>query len=191
MKPSSRPQRRSSIGWMQPSQSDLSAEHGGVGWWEGHLDWRRRVILSNYLLSALDGVREALTNAALEARFHREQLHADNAWLTTVWREVAKTSRSNEDFLAASVRGKAERRRDQRIEASSEHCLVHLVQALDRLAAAMVIIGAVEQPVLRIDWKSLDKVRNSVQPQRDTPLGPPRFTGTDVAGRALRSIGGR
>jgi hypothetical protein len=154
-------------------QDDLSAELGGVRWWDGQLDWKRRVILSNCLLSSIDGVRDALSNAALEARTHREQVHADNVWLSARWREVAKSSTANADFIAASARGKAERRRDRRIEMSTEHCLVHLVQALDRVAAALVIIGAVEQPVLPVDWHALNKARNCARYGNDTPLLAP------------------
>ncbi|MFQ5853515.1 MAG: hypothetical protein ACE5JU_23400, partial [Candidatus Binatia bacterium] len=49
---------------------DLDTERLGIGWWKDHLDSRRRILISDYLLQCFDAVHENL----LEAQLHLLQL---------------------------------------------------------------------------------------------------------------------
>lgn len=162
---------------------DLDEKVGGVGWWDGQIDFRRRVVLSEYLLDSVNGAAEALLDASLEAQTHREALHADNAWLRRVWSAVAGAgSSTNHDFLRAMQRDGAARRRERQIDSSATHSVSHMLRALDCLAAAMIIVGAVPQLVRKADWnhavKLAEQCRDGSSTTKLEPLGS--------AGRALQ-----
>lgn len=161
---------------------DLDGQGGGVGWWDGQIDFRRRVVLSEYLLDSLNGAAEALLDASLEAQTHREALHADDAWLRRVWSAVADAgSSSNEAFLKAMQRDGSARRRERQIDASATHAISHMLRTLDCLAAAMLIVGAIPQAVRRADWNDVVKLAEQCRDQRETPkLEPLGSPGRDL-----------
>jgi hypothetical protein len=144
--------------------SDLDEEKGGVRWWDGHTDWKRIALISDYLLDAITGVAHSLFYASLSATIHREQQFADDFWVTRQWRDAGRSARDSDpkDFLAAIQRQAPERKRSRLIEMSAEHCFYHLVQALDRTAAALIIVGAIKQPVIEADWNRMTKLLNPV-----------------------------
>jgi hypothetical protein len=69
------------------------------------------------------------------------------------------------------------RRRERQIDTSATHSISHMLRALDCLAAAMLIVGAVPQPVRRADWNDVVKLAKQCRDERDTPklepLGSP------------------
>lgn len=47
---------------------DLDEDRGGVGWWVDMLDWKRRVLLADYLLQSIDGAAPSATARASTSR---------------------------------------------------------------------------------------------------------------------------
>lgn len=164
--------------------ASLSEEVGGIGWWDGQIDFRRRIVLSEYLIDAVNGAAEAILDAALSAQEHREYLHADDQWLLRQWWAVGQSPQAtNEDFLAAISRGPAERRRERRIESASAHALAHSTHALDCLAAAILIVGAIPEGVRRAQWSTVEALaKKAIQGSRNNRLEP---VGSE--GRALQN----
>jgi hypothetical protein len=122
---------------------ELDTKAGGFWWWKDHLDWKRRVLISDYLIASVQGVSAALMAASLAADEYRLNAIADGRVLQEALEGVrtstAKTS--IHDFAAAVPRDSAARRRGRMIAFSAEHCLFHLSQVLDRLAAVIVLVG--------------------------------------------------
>lgn len=169
---------------------DLTDDVGGVGWWQGQVDFRRRVVLSEYLIDSVNGAAEALRDAALAAQDHREYLYADDQWLLGQWRAVGQDPRStNENFIAAMQRGPAEERRDRRIEAAATHALAHAMHTLDCLAAAVLIVAAIPEGVRQAKWGAVQglatKALNRSTGERFEPLGSP---GRDLQDALLASL---
>jgi hypothetical protein len=140
---------------------DIDEEIGGIGWWDGQVDFRRRVVLSEYLLDSVNGAAEALLDAAMEAQAHREAHFADDAWLRRMWTAVAEASdgkAENEALLRSMQRDGTARRRDRQIDASATHVVSHLLRSLDCLSASFLIVGAIPRAVRRADWKHVAKL---------------------------------
>lgn len=171
---------------------DLDEQVGGISWWDGQIDFRRRVVLSEYLIDSVNGAAEALLDSSLQAQTHREALFADDAWLRRVWSEVAESgSSSNQDFIKAMQRDGAARRRERQIDSSATHSIGHMLRALDCLAAAILIVGAVPQGVRRTDWKDVVKLAEQCRDGRTTPkleplASPGRELQVELFGHVLR-----
>jgi hypothetical protein len=92
---------------------------------------------------------------------------ADNTW--SVQRQRALTERpdlSESQVMAAMwSRSEHEQRRERRIYASAEHCLAHLVQALDRLSATIVIVAGLKIPALKMGWPALARYAGDPDPK--------------------------
>lgn len=128
--------------------SDLDTEVGGVGWWDGQVDFRRRVVLSEYLQDTLNGAAEAMLGGALEAKTHRDALQAENDWLRRVWTQASSNGAvGTEEFPRSMHRDGVAKRRDRQIDASVTYAVGHMLRALDCLAAALIIVGAVRKGV--------------------------------------------
>jgi hypothetical protein len=150
--------------------SDLDRDVGGVGWWDGQVDFRRRVVLSEYLQDALNGAAEALLDAALEAKTHREALNAENDWLRRVWTQASSNGAvGTEEFLRSMRRDGVAKRRDRQIDASVTHAVGHMLRSLDCLAAALIIVGAVRRGVRRADWAHVVKLAEQCRDGAETP----------------------
>lgn len=162
--------------------SDLDRDVGGVAWWDGQLDFRRRVVLSEYLQDSLNGAAEAMLDAALEAKTHREALNAENAWLRRVWAAVdASGAVGNEAYIAAMKRDGVAKRRERQIDSSVTHAVGHLLRALDCLSAALIIVGAVPRQVRRADWTHVVKLAEQCRDDVATPnLEPLESLGRQV-----------
>jgi hypothetical protein len=146
---------------------DLDTDAGGLKPWVGHTDGPRLALLSDYLIQCGGGAGEALLDAALAVEEHTQQLTADNTW--SVQRQRALTERpdlSESQVMAAMwSRNEHEQRRERRIYASAEHCLAHLVQALDRLSATIVIVAGLKIPALKMGWPALARYAGDPDPK--------------------------
>ncbi|WP_154100415.1 hypothetical protein [Rhodococcus sp. YH3-3] len=61
-------------------------------------------------------------------------------------------------------------RRAQRLTASAEQCFFHLGQVLDRLAAAIIIVGGYgNKNVVQSDWKSIEDLRTAARKSPQKP----------------------
>jgi hypothetical protein len=128
---------------------ELDVQNGAFSWWSGHCDWKTLALLADYLIQSVRGVSEALVSASFAARTHRESTFADTEHMKKVTREGT----SPFPLDAAS------RRRHQTITMSQEACFYHLGQALDRLAAAVIIIGGFEvNDMVKADWGDLEEI---------------------------------
>jgi hypothetical protein len=116
---------------------------GGFRWWKGYCDWRRLALLADYLIASIQGASSALMAASLAADEVRTGAAADSdAMQQAMERMRSSTAKpSHHDFAAALPRDAVARRRTRTIAFSIEHCLFHLGQALDRLAAAIILVG--------------------------------------------------
>jgi hypothetical protein len=172
--------------------SDLDRDVGGVGWWDGQVDFRRRVVLSEHLQDSLNGAAEALLDAALEAQTHRETMFAENTWLRAVWtRASAAGAVGSEEFIRAMRRDAGAKRRDRQIDSSVTHVVGHLMRSLDCLAAALIVVGAVPRPVRRADWSHAVKLAEQcrddvVTPNLDDVGTPGRVLQAELFGVVLR-----
>lgn len=140
---------------------ELDEVNGGFAWWQGHSDWKTLTSLADYLLQSIQGAEEALLSASLAAQVHRQMMFAEQQALKSAWTAVGKAGGSAADMMAAIPRDSQARRRALTITSSAEDCFFHLGQALDRLAAAAIIVGGFELPkasdVTSIYWSTLDQ----------------------------------
>ncbi|WP_420111323.1 hypothetical protein [Pseudactinotalea sp.] len=154
--------------------SDLDDDRGGIGWW--HLyeetDWDEVVVVSDYLYGSVRGVGVAIEAARREAERHRELLTAENFWLRSEWKRAGST------FIVR--RRPAEVRRTRDIQISAEGAIFHLVQALDRMAAAAVVVSSVAVDPVRADWGMLDGIA------ADFPTVRPARFASDSSGQRLQ-----
>ncbi|MEI5673203.1 MULTISPECIES: hypothetical protein [unclassified Nocardioides] len=161
---------------------DVDADVGGIGWWDGQVDFRRLAILTEYLIESISGAAAALVNASYEAQQHRESLASEDRWLRSQWRKV-QTSRGQLGFFQAlSERTAFDERRERSIQLTGEHSIAHQVQCLDRLAACLVIVGAAPVSVKHAGWSGVrDLAKKSKASSTTAKLDP---LGTD--GRELQ-----
>lgn len=178
--------------------SQLDETDGGFDCWAGFLDWKTRVLLSDYLIQSVAGTAEALLSASLAAQEHREACFAESHAMRAAWRalESRPTRPRPDDYFAAIPRDAHAERRSHRATASAEHCLFHLGQTLDRLAAAIIIVGAMGvRDVATTDWGTVMKLQQAAsrrrQPDPDlftAPLIlPPDTPGGELQRRLIRS----
>lgn len=127
---------------------ELDEQNGGFSCWVGHSDWKTLAILSDYLIQSINGVDEALLSASLAAKTHREAAHSQDH----VFKQAIRAGGSPFPFDARA------RRRALTITSSAEECFFHLGQALDRLSAAVFIIGGFEvNNIVKVDWGNLEE----------------------------------
>ena len=124
-------------------------DNGGFTQWVGYSDWKTLTLLSDYLIQSVYGVSESLRLASFAARTHRESTYSDNEAM----RSAARQGRSTFPLDAAG------RRRHLVITQSLEGCFFHLGQALDRLTAAVVVVGGFEiTEIAKLDWGKLEEI---------------------------------
>nr|AIU93478.1 hypothetical protein LRS1606.44 [Rhodococcus sp. NS1] len=172
--------------------ADLDLEDGGFGFWSHSLDWKTRVLLSDYLIQIVAGTAESLTSASLAAVEHAEQTHAETHAIKQAWiRLNRRTPRpSPEEYFAAIPRGGVAERREQRVISSAEQCFFHLGQTLDRFAAALIIVGGFgHRKVVQADWTSIEKLRATASKPLHRPRGrleEPKVLEADTDGGRLQ-----
>ncbi len=160
---------------------DVDEVNSGIAWWHGYTDWRRLTLIAEYLLDSTLGVSRSLAEASLCAKLHREQLFADNNWLNARWKALGESSPNpgpSEFIRAAVTRNGHERSRELHVEMTAEHCFYHLAQALDRVAAGVVAVGAIKRiSLMTVDWGKLDSPRNATRDNQQSkflePVGAP------------------
>jgi hypothetical protein len=137
--------------------NELDQTNGAFPWWTGQSDWKIPTMIADYLIQSVIGAGEALRGASLAAKTHRESRFAEDTAVTAAWRKVGKSGATDvEAFLAAMPRDGQARRRDLTITHSAEHCFFHLGQTLDRLSAALIVVGGfVVRDLLASDWSSI------------------------------------
>lgn len=138
----------------------LDTDEGGFRWWAGQTDQKRLILIGDYLIQSVQGVAESLLDAALSCEDHRAALFADNDWAVRRCTQVAMANAdaSNDDFLQALKREEREKNRDRRISMTADACLVYLVQCLDRCAAIIAIVAALDVDVKRVGWAQVLKL---------------------------------
>jgi hypothetical protein len=167
---------------------ELDQQNGAFSWWSGFSDWKTLTMIADYLIQSVMGAGAALIAASFAAKTHRESNFADSTALTEVWRAMAESGETDPNaFFAAMPRDAAARRRRLTVNNSAEDCFFHLGQTLDRLSAALVIVGGFEvRDVSGADWGTIagtptrdGLVQDLAAPtarQKVEPLGSPGRT---------------
>ncbi len=145
-------------GLYQRLLDDLDIERHGLRQFHGHTDPPRAALISEYLVASTHGVRMSLADSAFSLSEYREQKFADERWVLDQLRRVPPGSPSGA-YLAAMGRDEPAEKRNRRIRLYSTHVFTHLAQALDRLAAIVVAIGALRTNLLKASWPTLADTR--------------------------------
>lgn len=139
--------------------ADLDEEAGGIGWWNGHVGWKISAQLGEYLLASCAGVADSLKSASLAIDEHRRTEYGLNHARSTRARALAGRVSSRDERIATMTSStESEQRRDDLQQIWAEQTLVSLAQALDRLAAVVLVVAGVKVDVLRVDWGDLAKL---------------------------------
>jgi hypothetical protein len=161
-------------GFATQLHEELDIKEGGFRWWKDHLDWKRRVLISDYLIASVQGVSASLMAASLAADDYRLNAIADGRAIQEALEGVrtSKKKPSIDDVAAAIPRDSAARRRGQTITFSAEHCLFHLGQVLDRLAAVIIIVGGFgRDDVFRASWTWVTVLADDLKPTAKAKKG--------------------
>jgi hypothetical protein len=139
---------------------ELNTQRGGFRWWTGFSDWKTITMLSDYLLQSLSGTSEALISASLQAEVHRHASSEEDEVYQKARAEFSESgSKDIEEFLGALLNAPQARRRSLMITESAEACLFHLAQTLDRLSAAVIIVGGFGfKDVATSYWSNVEKL---------------------------------
>lgn len=154
---------------------DLDTERGGIGWWHPQMDWKDAALVGDYLLGSVGGTDEAVRHSAHEAERHKKRLTADTHWLRTVW--------ANGTTIPSRSSMEAEREAD--LEISAEAVVYHACQALDRLAAAIVIVAGVDTDPVRADWKTVETLEADLSKDSKRSVFATSTEGRHLQGEAL------
>lgn len=154
---------------------ELDTQNGGFRWWREFTDWKTITMLSDYLLQSLGGTSEAIKSASLKADVHRQaSFDEDEIYQKALAEFNASRSQDRELFLNALMNAPQARRRSLTITESAEACLFHLGQTLDRLAAAVIIVGGFGfKDVANAYWTDLVKFAEQLDPQAPPNPSPP------------------
>jgi hypothetical protein len=146
---------------------DLDTEFYGFGWWQGYMDQRRIALISEYLIASVIGVRDAISDAAFCFKEWTEQKYADDTWVRQTLKALGSGA-SDQDVLRALHRRGNNKKRETRIKLASEHVFYHLAQSLDRLAAVVIGVTALNTSILRADWSQVGSVAKFRKAQSDS-----------------------
>lgn len=138
---------------------DLDEAAGGIGWWVGMLDWKRSVLLADYLLQSIDGAAASLQRASYAAGEHRRVVAALD------YEAVQKVRRGEMPYEGQSAMG---RQQVARREMTIEQVFYHLCQCLDRLAAAVLVVGAVNRDVAKAAWTQIEDLQKTAREKSST-----------------------
>ncbi len=102
-------------GFIAQLHDELDNKDGGFWWWKDHLDWKRRVLISDYLIASAQGVSASLIAASLAADDYRLNATADGRALQEALENVRTSKnppRTSGPMLAS--RGPTARVRDRK-----------------------------------------------------------------------------
>ncbi|MCG7309696.1 hypothetical protein [Brachybacterium sp. ACRRE] len=174
-------------------EADLDVEAGGIGWWNGHVGWQVSAQLGEYLIASCSGVATSLRHASLAVEEHRKTEYSLNYDRSTRAQAlVGRVTGSEEKIAAFTAASPAEERREELQVIWVEQVLVSLAQALDRLAAVVLIVSGVRVNVVATDWAELTKMAKKEPnsgPSQDLRQGAfedAGTTGRDRQGAILR-----
>lgn len=132
---------------------ELDDKNGAFAWWSGHSDWKTLTLLADYLIQSVGGVPDALTLASFAAFNHRGATFADTDYMR----------RAQRNGVSAFPLNAQSRRRHLTITQTQEACFYHLGQTLDRLAAAVIVVGGFEvKDVAKLDWRTLTEIEGDL-----------------------------
>jgi len=127
---------------------ELDEQDAGPSWWPNGLGWKLRALLSDYLIQSLYGSADALSSASLATQTYREATFAEGY----AHRQAARQG------LSPFPLNRQGRRRALVITASAESCFFHFGQALDRVAAAVFVVGGFEKNIVKVDWGNVETI---------------------------------
>jgi len=140
-------------------EADLDEMAGGISWWNGHVGWKVSAQLGEYLLASCTGVGTSLRNASLAVEEHRRTEFSLNHKRSARARSLFGRVSSRDEKIAVFMPASAAEERNENLQAIwAEQVLVSLAQALDRLAAVVLVVSGVKANVLGTDWNELMKI---------------------------------
>ena len=153
-------------------------------------------MIADYLLQSLAGASEALVSASFAAQTHRQATLSHSEMLDAIWTQVAATgTKDPRAFIDAVPNDAPARTLRLQIAHSAEQCFFHLGQILDRLAAALFIIGGFERrDVAGVYWTDITKRGGlldelaSVTPYKRPQVEPPTSAGRPIQEELLSPI---
>ncbi|MBG6098786.1 hypothetical protein [Nocardioides luteus] len=137
----------------QAMLDDLDEDHHGFTWWRGYVDDKRLALIAEYLMASVDGIKMSLGDAAFLVDECSQFSFADTKWTRDRVEAVQRMGGGMDTILRALRRSGVDEKRERRIRLAREHVFYHLAQVLDRLAAIIVGVGALNTPILKADWK--------------------------------------
>jgi hypothetical protein len=127
---------------------ELDEQDAGPSWWPNSLGWKLRALLSDYLIQSLYGSADALSSASLAAQTYREATFAESY-------AHQQAARQGRNPFPLDRQG---RRRALLITGSAESCFFHFGQALDRVSAAVFVVGGFEKNIVKVDWGNVETI---------------------------------
>jgi hypothetical protein len=168
---------------------ELDQRDGAFRWWRDFSDWKTLNMIADYLIQSLAGASEALVSASFAAQCHREAATNHSEMCNAAWRRVAATGETDPRvYIEAIPNDAATRTQRLRITQSAEQCCFHLGQTLDRLAAALIIVGGFEfRDVANVYWTDIVKHTGLLDELASpTPYKRPRVEPPDSPGRSIQ-----
>jgi hypothetical protein len=168
---------------------ELDQRHGAFRWWSEFSDWKTLNMIADYLLQSLAGASEALLSASFAAQTHYQTVASYNEMLDAAWKRVAATgTKDPRAFIDAVPNDAASRTLRLQIAHSAEQCFFHLGQTLDRLAAALFIVGGFERrDVAGVYWTDITKSGGLLDELTRAKLYKhPQVEPPSTAGRAIQ-----
>ena len=148
--------------------AELDEEDGAFPSWEGGSDWRTLALIADYLLQSVSGTKQAIEAAALAAIDHKQALYSLNGDGRMAW--VKGRTAGPDAYFWAVAGSPAARHKSQKVDVAIEHCFFHMGQALDRLAAAVLIVGGFSVDVSGpIYFSTLEAMHRAVQADKRRP----------------------
>ncbi len=165
--------------------ADLSIDHGGFASWLGHIDQRRVILISDYLISTVRQIGISLESSVIHQANINEKWYSHSHNLRNRLRTEHPNARS---FLQLNA---AEHRRMVGIDNEIKGFFVESGTILDSLAAAFVGITAIRTPIQEVSWTIVAKAPNWLG-QRSKHLedvdSPGRTVQEDIIKRLHNSI---
>lgn len=163
---------------------DLDVDNGGIVWWQGMTSWRHLALLSDYLLLSLSGASTSLNYASYAASEHR----AVEAAMDYKFQAFLRHRNPDQLFPRSTD---TDRTTEVRRAMAVEQVLHHLAQCLDRLAPAVLIVGAVNAKNVReFDWRQLESTyrKLSLPATEKNPLKDAAYSPFASVGSPARAI---
>lgn len=161
--------------------SDLDENKGGIGWMTDQIGWKHSALIGDYLLSSISGVESALSTSALCNEKFQEIEFTLNMRIV----RLQRSSPTSPDVIQPELSKVLHSQDNELLHVFTDHSIISLAQALDRLAAVVVAVAGFKENLLRTDWNRVFELAEKAQKNGKItdPLRPGRLSDTGSDGR--------